>query len=115
MKIYPGKWPIHFSILLDLRIEGANPTSYARHARAFRFSGAPVSAAATAGRGDELTTYVYEIYCICVANLLQRPVRGSSGPHSLRERRLSPLIRSRIAVCRDSQECRKLGRPPSPR
>src|SRR5215472_5019295 len=41
--------------------------------------GPPGSAAATAGRGDDLTTYVYRTYCICVRKLLQRLVRDSSG------------------------------------
>ncbi|HKF50622.1 MAG TPA: hypothetical protein VKB38_24875, partial [Terracidiphilus sp.] len=40
MKNYPGKWPIHFSTLLDLRRVVENSAPNARHARAFRFSGA---------------------------------------------------------------------------
>src|SRR5215469_12007130 len=41
MKIYPGKWPIHFSTLLDLTIEGKHPSQMPATRGHFRFSGVP--------------------------------------------------------------------------
>src|SRR5215472_10982407 len=111
MKNYLGKWPIHFSILLVLRI-GRDSAPNARPARAFRFSGAHCNSgsgprAPPPQRPEQrinllhmcttFTTYVYEIYYICVRNLLQRSVRHSSGPRSLRQRPYRPS--SEVGCC----------------
>ena len=75
--------PFFNPVILNNR--GRKRLSNARHARAFRFSGArrthrliflrcnsaPLDApASAAGRGDELTTNVYETYYVCVGKLL---------------------------------------------
>ena len=109
MQKFPGKWPIHFSTLLDLIIDRENSTSNARQARAFRFSGARhtrrlIFFTVTLEPGPprtppphrpeegmnllqmcmKLTTHVYKTYYVCVRNLLQKPVRDSSGPSTIR-------------------------------
>ena len=84
----PGKVadPLFNPVRLNNR--GKTPLSNARHTRAFslfrRTRASQDSAASTAGRGVELTTNVYEIYCICVRNLLQKLVRDSSGPRKIK-------------------------------
>src|SRR5215469_6430594 len=84
-----GEWPIHFSILLDLTIEAEKSSPNARHARAFRFfrgkayaapdylrcHSGPPGLRRNGRKGNELTTYVYENYYICVRNSLNMCVK----------------------------------------